>query len=406
MHCKAVTDSAPHVAILVETSRAYGRDLLRGIRRYITENGPWSVYMELRSLDSQFPAWLKNWSGDGILSRTPSQAMADRIHATGVPVVELRATRLRQDTQQNTLPIGIDNVALGRLVARHFLECKFHNFGIYSITSEDYFAERFTSFTNEIKVAGGDCFVFESPQSREKPLDWEQQQKALGDWVRSLPKPIGIMACTDQLGFWLLDACYRIGVAVPEEVAVIGAENDDTLCSMANPPLSSVRFDGKQMGYKAAALLSRLMNHEPPWPELIRIPPLGIVSRRSSDIVAIDSPDVVESLRFIRENACRGINVEDVLDAVMISRSSLERQMQKLFGRSPKAEIRRVQFNQVKQLLQDTVLTLSDIADRTGFKYSQYLSEAFKREFGITPGEYREERQFSTDGFYRSGKAT
>ena len=388
-------DSAPHVAVLIETSRAYGRDLLRGVHRYVTENGPWSVYMELRSLDSKFPAWLKNWSGDGILSRTPSQAIADRIHATGAPVVELRATRL----QHSTLPIGVDNVALGRLVAKHLMECKFHNFGIYSIASEDYFTERCTSFTNEIKAAGGECFVFESPQSREKPVNWERQQKALGDWVHSLPKPIGIMACTDQLGFWLLDACRRVGAAVPEEVAVIGAENDDTLCNMASPPLSSVQFDGVQIGYKAAALLDRLMNNEPPWPEPIWIPPLGIVTRRSSDIVAIDSPDVIEALRFIRENACCGISVEDVLDAVMISRSSLERQMQKLFGRSPRAEIRRVQFNQVKQLLQDTNLTLNEIAYRTGFKHPSYLADAFKRKFGLTPGEYREERRFSSGDF-------
>lgn len=394
MHSKSPTEPVPHVAILIETSRAFGRDLLRGVRRYITENGPWSVYMELRSLDSQFPAWLKNWSGDGILSRTPSQAMADRIHAKGVPVIEMRGTRLRQDT----LLIGVDNIALGRLVAEHFMESGFRNFGIYSIDTEDYFTQRCASFTDAIEATGGTCFVFESPRSREKPINWERQQKALGDWVRSLPKPIGIMACTDQLGFWLLDACYRVGLAVPEEVAVIGAENDDTLCGMANPPLSSVQFDGEQIGYRAAALLAKLMNHESPLPEPVRIPPLGIVRRRSSDIVAIDSPDVADSLRFIRENACRGITVEDVLDAVAISRSSMERQMKKLLGRSPKAEIRRVQFDQVKLLLQETDLTLPEIAYRTGFKHPQYLSESFKREFDLTPSEYRGGLRSSTEG--------
>ena len=276
MDSKALPESIPHVALLIETSRAFGRDLLKGVRRYVTENGPWSVYMELRALDSKFPTWLKNWSGDGILARTPSQAMADRIHETGVPVVEMRGTRLRQDT----LTIGVDNVALGRLVAEILMESGFKNFGIYSIDTEDYFTQRCESFTSTIQANGGECFVFESPRSREKPINWERQQKILGDWVRSLPKPIGIMACTDQLGFWLLDACHRVGVAVPEEVSVIGAENDDTLCSMANPPLSSVQFDGEQIGYRAAALLAKLMNGEEPPMEPVRIPPLGVVRRR------------------------------------------------------------------------------------------------------------------------------
>jgi len=390
MHPAPTDNAFPHVAILIETSRAYGRDLLHGVRRYIAENGTWSVYMELRSLDSRFPAWLKDWSGDGILSRTPSQAMADRIHGTGAAVVELRATRLRQEAPF----VGVDNAALGRLVAAHLMECGFRNFGIYGIATEDYFAQRCGNFVDTVAAAGYDCSVFEPPKAQERPADWEGHQKALADWVRSLPKPVGVMACTDQLGFWLLDACHRGRVAVPEEVAVVGVENDDSLCSMANPPLSSVRFDGPRIGYEAAGLLTRLMEGEAPPAEPILIPPMGIVCRRSSDIVAIDSPDVAEALRFIRENACRGITVEDVLEAVAISRSSLERQMKSLLGRPPKAEIRRIQFNRVKQLLKETDLPLAQIAWRTGFKHPQYLSESFKREFGITPGEWRgEERE-------------
>ena len=387
MHPDPTDDAFPHVAILIETSRAYGRDLLHGVRRYIAENEPWSVYMELRSLDSRFPAWLKDWSGDGILSRTPSQAMADRIHGTGAAVVELRASRLRQDAPF----VGVDNAALGRLVAGHLMECGFRNFGIYGIATEDYFEQRCGNFVETVAAAGYDCSVFETPKAREKPADWEGHQQALAAWVRSLPKPVGIMACTDQLGFWLLDACRRGRVAVPEEVAVVGVENDDSLCSMANPPLSSVRFNGRRIGYEAAGLLARLMKGESPPVEPILIPPMGVIRRRSSDIVAIDSPDVAEALRFIRENACRGITVEDVLAAVAISRSSLERQMKSLLGRPPKAEIRRIQFNRVKQLLKETDLPLAQIAWRTGFKHPQYLSESFKREFGVTPGEWRGE---------------
>jgi LacI family transcriptional regulator len=211
--------------------------------------------------------------------------------------------------------------------------------------------------------------------------------------VGELPKPVGLMACTDQLGFWLLDACKRAGVSVPEEAAVVGVENDESLCTMCSPPLSSVRFDGEKIGYEAAALLDRMMAGEPAPKSPMLIRPLGIVTRLSSDIVAIDNENLARAVRFIREHACDGIAVEDVLHAVAVSRSALERQMQQILGRSPKAEIRRVQFNRVQQLLLETNLPLTTIAERAGFKHPQYMAEVFKQKFGQTPGEFRTEAQ-------------
>lgn len=375
----------PHVALLIETSRSYGRGLLRGVRRYISEHGPWSVYLELRALDSPAPPWLRRWRGDGILSRTGSRAMLSAVRQARVPTVELRASRLKHPFPS----VGVDNRALGRMVAEHLLERGFRRFGVYEIDTEIYFEQRRDDFVRTLAGAGYPCEVYRAPGHRERPLLWEKHQNDLARWVKALPKPAGIMACTDQLGFWLLDACRRAGVAVPEEVAVVGVENEQALCTMASPPLSSVRFNPDRIGYEAAALLDRMMRGGSAPRRPILIEPIGIVTRQSSDIIAIDDPLVAQALRFIRQRACEGIGVEDVLDAVPVSRSSLERRMRRVLGRSPKAQILSVRLDRVRQLLGETDLSLSAIAQRTGFKHPQYLSAAFKKSFGQTPGEYR-----------------
>ncbi|MEN6448931.1 MAG: helix-turn-helix domain-containing protein, partial [Thermoguttaceae bacterium] len=161
------------------------------------------------------------------------------------------------------------------------------------------------------------------------------------------------------------------------------------LCAMSTPPLSSVQFNGEQIGYQAAAMLARLMAGEPVPKEPMLVKPLGIVTRQSSDVVALENQDLAAAVRFIREHACDGITVDDVLRAVLVSRSSLERQMRNVLGRTPAAEIARVQFNRVRELLSETELSLAAIAGKVGFNYPQYMAEAFKRRFGQTPGEFR-----------------
>jgi LacI family transcriptional regulator len=379
------SSSIPHVALLIETSRSHGRGLLNGIRQFIAENEEWSVFLMPRSLDSQIPDWLSRWKGDGILSRTTSQEMADAITASGIPTVELRSTKLK-----HAFPfLGIDNRAMGRLVAEHFLERGIRHFGVYEIGIEVYFEERRDNYIQTIQQAGYEVSVFSAAEDSEAPREWEKHQEQMANWVRGLPKPVGIMACTDQLGFWLLDACDRAGISVPDEVAVVGVENDEILCMMARPPLSSVAFNSARIGYEAAALLSRLMQGEPVPEEPFMIDPLGIVTRQSSDVVAVDDPELAMALRFIRENACRGIQVGDILKQVPLSRTALEQQMKAAIGRSPKAEILRNQLERAKELLVSTELSLAQISERVGFRHAQHFSTIFKEKLGETPGSYR-----------------
>lgn len=377
----------PRVALLIETTRTYTRELLGGIRRYIAEHGPWSTFIELRSLDSSPPPWLKHWDGDGIISRTFTRETADLIAASGIPAVEIRSSHLCRD-----LPfVGMDNRLIGRMVAEHFYNRGYRNFAAYSLSTETFFELRVQNFVSAVKSAGCSCTVLPETEA-EGVSDWEQAQARLIDWLEQLPKPVGVFAANDQLGVRLLDACQRAGIAVPEEVAVVGAENEETLCEFATPPLSSLRYDGATVGHRAAEVLDRLMSGKRPRQQETLIAPKGIVVRASSDDLVINDQLVAQASRLMREGVAAGITVEDVCRRLNASRSTLERRMKDALKRSPKEEIQRLRFRLVERLLQDTDLTIEAIAEQTGFTHSHYLQAAFKERHGITPGQFRKGR--------------
>jgi LacI family transcriptional regulator len=378
----------PRVALLVETTRTYTRELLSGVRRYVAEHGPWSTFLELRALDSSPPEWLRHWDGDGILTRTFTPQTARIIAASGVPAVELRSTRLGDGRPF----VGCDNAQIGRMVAEHFIERGYHQFGTYGLRTEPFFVERVRNFVSVLEARGFACEVLNEADS-ERPADWERSQARLAEWLGALPKPAGVFAANDQLGVRLLDACQRAGIAVPEEVAVVGAENEETLCTFATPRLSSVQFDGQAVGFVAAQMLDDLMQGRAPGQPQQLVPPKGIVARESSDGCVIHDRLVAQAVRIIRENASFGINVGDLCQRLNASRSTLDRRMQLALRRTPKQEILRVRFRDVERLLRETDLTVEAIAAQTGFTHSQYLQAAFKEWSGLSPGQFRRGHQ-------------
>ncbi|HXG47249.1 MAG TPA: substrate-binding domain-containing protein, partial [Methylomirabilota bacterium] len=234
------------------------------------------------------------------------------------------------------------------------------------------------------------CFVYESREGRGATTDDEAEVKSIGAWLSALPKPVGVFACYDFRGRQVLDACRRIKVAVPEEVAVIGVDDDEMLCSLSDPPMSSVIPNTHRTGYEAAALLERLMNGEPMRAEAHFIPPLGVRTRRSTDVLAIEDTNLSRAVRFIREHACEGISMKHVLRAVPQSRRVLENRFKNLLGRTPHEEILRIQLDRVKMLLSDTDLPLVQIAEQAGFAHVEYLSTVFKKKVGMPPSRFRE----------------
>ena len=364
--------SRPHVALIVESSIAYGRGVLRGIARYLREHGPWSIFLEQRELGAALPDWIGRWDGDGIITRSDDPRLA----RTGLPTVGL----FDRVAGRPGLPMIVnDNVAVGRLAARHLVDRGFRRLAYYGVRGEHWSEERLRGVRElgavPVHVSGG--------------RRWEEEQERLRRWLASLPKPLGLVAANDIHGLRALDACRRGGLAVPEEVAVVGADDDRELCELSDPPLSSVAFNPERAGYEAAGLLDRLMKGKKGPREPLRIQPLGVQARHSTDILAIADPYVAKALHFIRRHALEGINVRSILDEVPLSRRALEHRFRKLLGRTPKAEIQRLRIERVKVLLASTDLPIRRISDQLGFHQPAYLSALFRRMTGESPASFR-----------------
>jgi LacI family transcriptional regulator len=382
------TTPPPRVAILGQTTRSYTRDLLSGVSRYMQAHRPWSTFLELRALESSHPPWLDHWDGDGILSRTHSPRMAEAIASTGVPSVELRSTNYRKG-----IPfVGMDNALIGETVAEHFLNRGYQQFAAYTLDTETYFEERVQNFVTRIEASGTKCQILPA-QGEASPDDWEKHQQELIEWLESLIKPIAIFATNDQLAVRLLDACRRADISVPEDIAVVGCENEVTLCEFATPTLTSVRFDGETVGFRAARLLDQLMSGVPSDTTTILIPPRGIKVRSSSDEFVIEDPIVLRAVRLIRSQAFSGLTVAGLCQTVGVSRSTLERRMKATLKRSPKEELQRVRFHEVNRLLRNTNFTIDMISEMTGFSYANYLQTAYRERYGKTPGAFRKQNQ-------------
>lgn len=374
------------VALLIETSNAYARGMLQGIVAYLRERGAWSVHLAEHGRGDTPPLWLARWDGDGVIARIENRAIAQALAGLKMPIVDVSAARLLPK-----LPwFETDDEAIARLAAQHFMERGFKNFAFCGNPGFDWSNWRGGYFEKIVRTAGFPIFTYQPPAG---DTDEETEVDHIGHWVASLPKPAGIMACYDFRGRQVLDACRRLGIAVPDEVAVIGVDNDELLCNLSDPPMSSVVPNAHRTGYSAAELLDRLMAGEKPRAEAHFIEPLGVATRQSTDALAIEDANLVRAIRFIRARACEGISVKDVLRAAPQSRRILESRFKKLVGRTPHEEILRVQLDRAKMLLAETELPMAQIAERAGFAHVEYFSAVFKREVGSPPSRYRAENR-------------
>jgi Transcriptional regulators len=234
------------VALIVETSLASGRDILRGIAQYIREHGPWSVYHEPRGLEEDVPRWLARWRGDGIIARVQTRQIAEAVLATGLPVVDVLGL-----VPEAGLPlVHVDDRAIAELAAEHLLERGFQEFGFVGITGAPWAEGRRQAFEAAVQRAGFRCHSCILPPDARRYESWEKQIERLIQWLQELPRPIGIMVCNDPRGELVMEACRRVDVAVPEQAAIIGVDNDEPLCEVCNPSLSSVMPDHRRVGYE------------------------------------------------------------------------------------------------------------------------------------------------------------
>ena len=377
----------PKVALLIETSNAYARGLLAGVQAYIRENKPWSIYMAEQGRGDQPPAWLKNWKGDGAIVRIENTQIAAAVAALRIPVVDMSAGRLLPQ-----IPCcEIDEAGIARLAADHFLERGFKHFAWCGDPKFVWSGMRGEAWIALLNDAGHSVHEYTPPAVTGQ--DEDAEIIAMGNWIRDLPKPVALFCCYDIRGRLVLDACRRHSILVPDDVAVLGVDNDELLCSLAYPPLSSVIPNAARIGYEAASMLDRMMAGKTVGAECLLVPPTGVATRQSTDVLAVEDPNVARAVRYIREHACEGICVDHVVKEAALSRRLLEGRFKKLLGHSPHEEITRVQILRVKELLAHTDLPISEVAERAGFSYVEYLSAVFKNKVGMPPGRFRSEHR-------------
>ena len=376
----------PRVLLLIETSHNWGRRILEGIGQFVRESGPWSLFIASRGLGDRLPSWFGRWQGEGILARTTTRAMRERLRSLNIPMVELLG-------HEPEMPGSIhgENGSAGRLAAEHLLECGLRNFGFFAYGEAWWIDTYREGFLSTLAMFNAPCDVYRPPRPNRCLLPgWQaSMQPSLTKWLRGLPKPAGIFAPVLDYAATVLSTCRSEGILVPEQLAVISSVDDPALCNVFTPPLSCVDIPAERVGYEAAAMLQRMMAGGRQPSKTVWVPATHVVQRHSTDLVAIPDEDVAQAMRFIRQRACQGIQVPDVAAEIGISRRVLERKFQHFLKRSPKEEIRRTCVDRAKLLLTQSELSVEAISNRSGFLSFKHMARFFRREVGATPREYR-----------------
>ncbi|QDU60830.1 Xylose operon regulatory protein [Planctomycetes bacterium Pan216] len=379
----------PRVALLIESSREYGRALLAGITRFMRERSPgWISFFRDRGIHEDFPDWIQDWDGEGIIARIETPTMREVLLRQTIPVIDVRC-RYPLDLPQ----IDTDDREVARLAVEHLVERGFRHFAFAGVKGANWSDTRERNFRQLLEERGFSCLTV--PSEEPPPLVVRESygnrvHEELVAWVRTLPHSTGILAANDLRGQQLINACRDAGLRVPREVAILGVDNDPLICDLTEPPLSSVACDAEAIGFQAAELLDRLMRGAKAPRQLRLVSPRGVVVRRSTDIFAIEDLGVARAIRLIHDHACEGINASDVVREVGESRQALTERFRRVVGHSLKDEIVRVRLERVQRLLIETDASLQTIARQTGFSSGEYMGTAFKRRYCETPGECRQ----------------
>jgi|SRR5579883_1424617 len=376
-----------HVAVIVETSNSYARGILRGIHDYARTRG-WTLYLTEHGRHEIDESFSGQWRFDGVIARIETDAMAKIIAAMGVPTVDVSAARLIEGIPY----VETDDEAITRLALDHLRDCGLQNFAFFGDPFYKWSVWRQQSF--ERIVGRPDILrsrIFNLPARKEPRVRWWTLRESIRDWLASLPKPAGVFACYDGCGQQLLEICRYFDFKVPEDIAVVGVDNDELLCELATPSMSSAIPNTFRTGACAAEILDRMMQGEDIPGRKYSIEPLGVRKRVSTDVLAVEDRHVAAAIAFIRQKAHENIRVEDVLRCVPLSRRVLEARFRHALNRTPHEEILRTRTNAVRQLLLETDMSLSEISEALGIDHPEYLSAFFKKQTGLAPREYRDQ---------------
>ena len=372
------------VALLVDTSTSWGRQLIQGVTNYAQKHGPWHLQVEPRGRDD--PMRLpRDWSGDGIIARVSSEKIAKDLKSRKVPVVNVSGIELDGFRFPR---VTVDYDATAELALEHFRSRGFRRFAYVGPLQHSYVTRHADAFqkrlSKEVELKRFN-YAHESMASQR----WLKQRQRLEDWLTELAMPVGVFCWGTSASCQLLDACRFKNIVVPDRVAVLAGDNDDVISQTTVPAMSGVLNPSLQIGYRAAERLDRLARRSSDKGKDERIPPIEIVTRGSTDVLAIEDKELYRAVRFMREHAFGELIIEEVADSVPMTRRSLERKFHDTFGRSPLTEIRRLRIARVKELLATTDLPVSKVAEATGFGTPEYMTTVFKNVTQLTPLRYR-----------------
>lgn len=376
------------VAIIMNVNKSFDRRIIAGIARYARAARNWSFYLE-DDISARFPN-LAEWRGDGIIADLDDERTVKLVANAGVPVVGTGGGAGGHDPSGPISYVASDDLAAGAMGYEHLASRGYRRFA-YCGTPKSWISlwseTRGKGFEREAKKHGYPCAMFTGKQANAKR--WEAMQAELTAWIDSLEKPFGLMACDDVRARHVLEAARRLKIRIPEDMAVLGVDNDEMMCELADPPLSSVVLGTDEIGFRAAELLDKAMTQKKTKSRTIRTAPVGVVTRRSTDTLAVEDAEVSAAMRFIREHVGQRLQVRDILEHVQLSRSTLDQRFKESLRHTVHDEIRRVQVARAKELLAGTELSLKEVAERAGYNNVQYMTMVFRRDVGPTPAEYR-----------------
>lgn len=370
------------IVLLIETSRSYGRQLIMGIASYSKLHGPWSFYKEPTDLKSSIPH-LTNWKPDGIIMR--DFMISDELLKLNIPTI----VSAHNDKYPKHLPvIKTDDEAIAKMASEHFLNKGLKNMAYYGFDRFEWSIGRGKGFLYSNNEAGYVTHMYKQPE-KIKNSTWEEEQRLICEWIKGLPKPVGIFTCNDDRGQQILEVCKLLNLKVPEDVSVLGVDNDPLICNLSDPPLSSIFLNNKTAGFKAAEMLDNMIAMKTKKGEQITVSPSHIIQRQSSDGTAINDSDVSQAIFYIRQNAKNKILVDDIVKTSKLNRRTLERRFKQVVNRSIYEEIRRVRIESITKMLLETDLPISEISSFFNFTDVEHISRYFKIEKGIGLREFR-----------------
>jgi LacI family transcriptional regulator len=377
----------PLVAVILDASRPYDRLIIGGVAQYVRERDLWRLYVEEDPLQ-KLPD-LTRWHGQGIIANFDDRRVAHAIRGLSMPIVGVGGGYGWYEPGSGIPFIFTDNQAIGRIGAEHLLACGFEQLafvGYPRTATSGWSEERATAFASTCRAAGRRCALFTGRYATARR--WEELQAEIAGWMAGIPKPFGIMACNDVRARHVLEACLSLGLNVPRDVAVLGVDNDEMICELTEPSLSSVKQAARQIGYQAAAMLDRLMRRADA-PGTTVIPPIGVVVRASTDTMATSDQSVQMVLERLRGQPCEWPDIAALAGEACMSRSTLEQRFRAVVGRSIHEEFNRLRVAAVRRLVSDTDLPLKAVAARAGFRSVQYMTTFLHRHTGLTPARLR-----------------